>query len=142
MASRREGGPGRGVNNTTKTHCPKQHEYTPENTYLRDGKRTCRECARLNSANQTIKKYGLTIDQFNTMLVEQGIACKICRKPFDPEKIRGKRGSIDHDHACCPGPYSCGKCVRGILCTNCNNILGQAHDDPKILRAAATYLGG
>lgn len=37
-----------GEYNRVKTHCPKGHEYTPENTYLgkRKNNRTCRECSR------------------------------------------------------------------------------------------------
>ncbi len=35
------------VPNSEKTHCPKNHEYTPENTLVgKDGKRRCRTCRR------------------------------------------------------------------------------------------------
>lgn len=33
-----------------RTHCPSGHEYTPENTYLYDGRRFCRACALVRSA--------------------------------------------------------------------------------------------
>lgn len=47
---------------------------------------------------------------------------------------------IDHDHACCPGAKSCGKCVRGAICQHCNTGLGYFRDDPRILMAAIKYL--
>lgn len=31
--------------NANKTHCPRQHAYTSENTYVSKGKRSCRRCA-------------------------------------------------------------------------------------------------
>lgn len=47
---------------------------------------------------------------------------------------------IDHDHACCDGPTSCGKCVRGLLCGFCNRGLGSFRDKPARLQQAIDYL--
>jgi hypothetical protein len=46
---------------------------------------------------------------------------------------------VDHDHECCPGPRSCGKCVRGLICNECNLALGLGQD-PQTLRSLADYL--
>lgn len=36
--------------NATKTHCLRGHEYTPENTYMWGGHRSCRECRSIRRA--------------------------------------------------------------------------------------------
>jgi len=44
--------------NRLKTHCPKGHEYTPENTYIRPSKnwRECRACWRSLEATDAISE--------------------------------------------------------------------------------------
>lgn len=83
---------------------------------------------------QTLRRYGVTPEQFDAMLVEQERACAIC----------GATDGIlhvDHDHACCAGQRSCGGCVRGLLCANCNKAIGLLDDDPVRLDRAIAYLG-
>lgn len=85
----------------------------------------------------TIEGHGMTEESYAEMLAAQGGGCKLC-KSKDP---RGKGVfHIDHDHLCCPGSHSCGKCVRGLLCHPCNSGMGSLNDDPALLRAAADYI--
>ena len=80
-----------------------------------------------------LRTYGITLDQYNKMLAEQGGVCAIC---LQPEKImhsgKIKRLSVDHDH-------KTGK-IRGILCHRCNTTLGQYEDNPDLMRNLITYL--
>ena len=80
--------------------------------------------------------YGLSQDDVDTRLLEQD-GCAVCHTW--ESKGRGD-WHVDHDHACCPGPRSCGECVRGILCSTCNKGLGLLKDNPDLLLAAAAYL--
>lgn len=83
-------------------------------------------CAAHYTATRT---YNISVERLVEMLSE---ACAICS---GTDKL-----SIDHDHACCPGRTSCGKCIRGTLCMRHNSMLGQLKDDPALLVSAAEYL--
>lgn len=74
-------------------------------------------------------KYGLTLEEYDKLLEHQGGLCAICEKV---PRGRGGLAPVDHDHE--TGD------IRGILCSNCNHMLGHAKDDPGILRAGAAYL--
>lgn len=82
-------------------------------------------------------RYGLTQEQFDAKLAAQGGKCAIC-KSDDP----GPAGwQIDHDHACCDRPKrGCPKCIRDILCANCNKAIGMLKEDPVIIQAAHDYV--
>lgn len=42
-----------------KTHCPRRHEYTPENTRLYRGRRFCRACGPARRAEQQLRAAGV-----------------------------------------------------------------------------------
>jgi hypothetical protein len=84
----------------------------------------------------SIKKYNMSIQQYEFILELQNGVCAICLN----EEPSGKRLAVDHDHSCCPGSESCGECVRGLLCSSCNNILGRAKDNISTLENAVQYL--
>lgn len=47
---------------------------------------------------------------------------------------------VDHDHLCCPGKTTCGRCIRGYICRDCNLGLGRFSDSPERLLMAIAYL--
>jgi hypothetical protein len=73
-----------------------------------------------------LKRYGLTVEEYNKILTNQNNQCAICKKSFI------KTPHIDHDH-------QTGK-VREILCITCNSILGYANDDIQILINCINYI--
>lgn len=81
-------------------------------------------------------QFGIEPEDYARLLQHQGNRCAICRRATGATK----RLAVDHDHSCCPGPTSCGKCVRGILCGPCNSMLAHARDDAELFRRAIRYL--
>ena len=79
--------------------------------------------------------YGLTAEQYADMLARQHNRCASCSRSF--EEVRTH---IDHNHRCCPGTRSCGKCVRGILCPACNTTASHVENGRAALVQA--YLEG
>lgn len=95
------------------------------------------EMVKLRYKRERLGKYGLSIEQYNAMLAAQGNVCAICRRDFKGNKDC----HVDHDHLCCPeDARSCGHCVRGLICSGCNNGLGLFRDDPNLLLSAIKYL--
>jgi hypothetical protein len=80
-----------------------------------------------------LRKHNLTAERFAAMLATQNERCEICATRMEPP-------CVDHDHRCCPGEGSCGKCVRGLLCGSCNKLLGFAKENLTVLEGAAAYL--
>lgn len=75
-----------------------------------------RETYRVEQARHrraaALATFGLTVDEYETMLASQGGVCAICSK----ECTTGRRLAVDHDHAS-------GR-VRALLCYPCNVALG------------------
>jgi hypothetical protein len=82
--------------------------------------------------------YGLTEEQYEAILKAQHGIC-ICGVDFDTNQ---HKPCVDHDHKCCPGNRSCGKCVRGILGRSCNIALGLLKDDYIRLERLARHAHG
>lgn len=85
--------------------------------------------------NQALKRYGLTLQQFNTILISQNGKCAICGTD-DPscggETKKSYNFHVDHDHET--------GIVRGLLCAKCNRGLGFFDDNPEKILASYNYL--
>lgn len=89
---------------------------------------TCKSCLSISQrASVIVRLYGITINEYETLLQEQNNKCVVCH--ID---LLNTKQCIDHDH-------TTGK-VRGILCDSCNRGLGLLKDDPKILIRGARYI--
>lgn len=90
-------------------------------------------CARCRRSDRLVAHYGLTADEVDAMVAAVDGRCPICERVTE-------RWAVDHDHGCCPGKKSCGACVRGVLCSDCNSAIGLLQESPVALQRAIAYL--
>ena len=76
------------------------------------------------------KRYGITREEYDIILTDQGLGCAICG--YKGLLTAKKNLSVDHNHET--------GTVRGLLCQKCNTGLGNFQDDPEIILKALTYL--
>jgi hypothetical protein len=65
--------------------------------------------------------YGLTLEEYDWLLNEQGSVCALCKRV--PVK---SRFSVDHkheQHEHVGTKRACKECIRGLLCSNCNRSI-------------------
>lgn len=77
-----------------------------------------------------LRRYGLTDADYDRMFEEQGGHCKLCPRPTGSPSVKAL--VVDHCHRT-------GR-VRGLLCVNCNTLLGMAGDSIPVLSAAIAYI--
>ena len=83
--------------------------------------------ARMNRRLQ--KKFGITIENYNVLLESQNQRCAICRRHKDEFK---RALHVDHTHS--------NNQIRGLLCVNCNQMLGHSMEKEENLRRGIEYL--
>ena len=81
---------------------------------------------REGERRRNLKKFGMTVEEYDLMVEDQDAKCAICGLPSE-----GKALAVDHNH-------ETGE-VRGLLCGPCNMALGQLEPGDR-LDAATQYL--
>lgn len=131
------------------THCPRGHEFTPENSYIGpDKNKRCRIC-KAEGAKQryidnrdnmraylrewNLKTKGWTQETFDNVFKEQEGKCYICSRVLVIGIMGANMACADHVHS--DPPRS-----RALLCNNCNAGIGVMQDNPALLRMAAEYI--
>jgi len=94
----------------------------------------CKECRREAARKSYYKngggyrncsyrrRFGIGLADYERMLRAQDNLCRGCTRPQSEFKVRF---AVDHDH-------KTGR-VRGLLCADCNWILGRVQDSPQTL---------
>lgn len=123
----------RGFRRECKACGNKRHaEYVEKNKAEINGRRRGNYHAsdKIQAISQNLKRYyGLTIEDYNRMFLEQQGCCKICgvhQSGFE------RRLDVDHDHQT--------KKIRGLLCIRCNRGIGLLQDSIEVVQRALDYL--
>jgi len=83
-----------------------------------------------------LKRYGTTVEWYKERLIEQRGLCCLCEH-LNRYAGELQRLTVDHSHSCCDThATSCGKCLRGLLCADCNILLSYLE---KFLDESYTY---
>ncbi len=91
---------------------------------------------KMKARGYNLKRFwGITLDEYLQMLESQGGICAICRNPETTKtKATGTTWTLAVDHS-----HLTGK-IRGLLCSRCNQGIGNFRENPEFLLSAVDYL--
>lgn len=110
-----------------QSYCKKCAKKDRAKRYLLNRENAISNQRRINIFN----KYGITEEVYSYMLKEQNGKCAICGSK-EIKRKGAKYFNIDHCHK--------NNNVRGLLCHNCNIVLGKIEDSKEWLNKALKYL--
>lgn len=99
-------------------HNKASREWTKANPHAR---------ALIARRNKLLKKYGVTLTAYETILQAQQGCCKLCRSTQDRRPL-----NVDHCH-------TTGR-IRGLLCDKCNLAIGLLGDRLDVVHRIVGYL--
>lgn len=131
------------VKKHSKNYCPKCDRNLEDIDFYSDpttrfGQSTwCKHCRKVK-----IDAYVKDVPSYIRMASKHNVSKETVASTIPECKSCGEKEDLvwDHDHSCCPGKTSCGKCIRGLLCRGCNLALGYVQDSPEKLISLANYL--
>lgn len=87
----------------------------------------CSPCSREYRKWSNIKRrYGITKQDYEKIIKEQDDHCVLCHEDIGPKSV------VDHCHDT--------GVVRGVLCNNCNAVIGFSKESIEILQRTINYL--
>jgi hypothetical protein len=112
-------------------------QFAKDNRPNRTRASNCKTCSKQRSLLSTFR---INQADYTWLESKQGGRCALCK---EPESKPGTRLAVDHDHAapCGCGPRrGCKSCIRGLLCSVCNRLLGLVERRPLLRVKFADYL--
>ena len=82
----------------------------------------------LSRKTHIMRKFGITIEEYDAMSSAQNGVCAICENPC----ATGYKLAVDHNH-------TTGK-IRALLCKNCNTAIGLLKENTDTMTKAIKYL--
>jgi hypothetical protein len=108
-------------------NCKKCHLENMKDYHSRNKEKV----ALINRKHKLMRNYGITIQQYEYLLKEQNSKCAICGTS-EIKRSKAKYFNVDHNH-------KTGK-IRGLLCHDCNVLLGKLSDNIEICKKVIEYL--
>ena len=100
-----------------------------------------KRAARLKAKTRHVERnFEISAEEYDALYRFQGGRCALC-----PRTGASKRLAVDHDHhqAMLDGhapDKGCRNCIRGLVCSTCNDVLAHARSSVDYFTRAASYL--